>query len=1427
MAQVRISEFLADNTRTLMDSEGKFSDWLELENESSEAVSLTGYHLTDEEAVPTKWQFPAVDIPPRSWLVVFASGKGQALPGDPLHTNFRLSRSGGFLALLAPDGVRVIQAIRYGAQRADISQGLGRRFSETPLVGRLTDVRIQIPTEGDLDWRWREADYEDSLWMPARMGIGFDVAYRVPPSLIAFWDFNNTVQTSKVPDRGERHHDGSLIRASLSVDSGGRTAAVGDRALNLAGTGLMDVPGASGSMFATAIKGDAVTVSLWIRGDKAQPSNDSLFWAGSRLDGSGTRSLNAHVPWSDQVIYWDTGCCDASLNRVSIPDPDPSHWRTVWNHYAFVKSGTVKEIWQNGKRLIRAVNTDKLSPIASFFLGATTRSGGAGYHGLIDDAGLFEEALGEAEIQALAAGESPLRWHLLRSLIHTELPAQASTGPAAVRLRAPFAVANGASVDTLRFRVRYNDGFVAFLNGVEVARRNATGNDQTGFVASSMRAVQASTIQEEFFVAGVKLKPGTNVLAVLALNHELEMESLLFDLEMGVGETVSERFFGAPTPGAANPAGVAGFLEAAEVEPGRGFYDENTAVVLKKPSPGSTLVYTTDGSWPGATNGLRMAGSEDRTSLPLTNTTLLRVGVFRDDHQSPPIQTHTYIMADRVASQKAPRGIDSNWAREASADFAIDARVVNNPKGPTFQSSLRSLPVLSLGTPTEDMFGSRGLYRNPEARDDSWERKASVEWFNAGKRVDFATDAGLRIHGNVSRQKNFTPKHSFSLVFRSEYGPSRLNYPMFPDSTEGRFNRLVLRGGSTDTWAGVEWDQRVDGVLRWYRKDASYVRDQWVRDALLAMGQPAGHGVFSHLFVNGLYWGVYNLCERPDADFAAAYLGGESDEYDVLADYTELRSGNRQAWDQLISAASANLAQTANYQKLLGNTPDGTRNPALPVLLDVTNLVDYMILHVFIGADDWPNHNWWAARRRGTNSAGFKFFPWDQEISINSLVKQHTSSGPIYAEAGTPGTPSFVYSRCRANAEFRQLFADRVQLHLFDGALCVSSNRARWDRLSATVDASMVAESARWGDVWRSGAPYRREVEWLANHGWMQSVYFPSNHAVALKRFRTAKLYPVTDPPMFVSTGDETAGGASFRIVNPNSTGSVYYTLDGTDPRSPGGGVAASAQLFVSAVNQPRRGVILARVRTATEWSAVVRLAPAPDRTLEFLQLSEIDYHPEDWMGVEGDEFEFIEFVNTGAAALDLGGLRISNGIRQVIAPGTRLGAGEFLVLARDPAKFHRRYPNRQANGGYDGGLNNEGDSFTLTTLAGISKTFEYGFRPPWPEAAAGGGASLQRRRIQSDENDPGSWVAAAATPGTGFAEVHRLLEITMIAGQQIRLRWKGANQDGTVLESTESLPSARWIPASLQISDSDGWREAILQPARSTSFYRVAGPRP
>jgi len=668
------------------------------------------------------------------------------------------------------------------------------------------------------------------------------------------------------------------------------------------------------------------------------------------------------------------------------------------------------------------------------------------------------------------------------------------------------------------------------------------------------------------------------------------------NVSCGVGPNggTSQRFFDPPTPGTANPAGYTGTVAPPEFTKGRGFFFQPFELTVRA-APGARLLITTDGSEPSLTNAAIIPGTN--LTLHLTNTTIVRAAAFRDDWLSSEIETRTYLFPATVAYQTSPPGAASFWPDPTGgvpAHFAIDPRIIKDAlPGYELTNALLALPTISVAMANEDLFGANGIYVKSWQSGPGWTRRASIELIYPDGRRGFQYNAGLRLHGGASRQSTFTPKHGFAALFRNEFGSGKLDFPLFPDSPRRKFNRLIFRANSTDSWPVTEWPQQViNGQLRWVRAEATYVRDQWVRDTQREMGQPSAHGNYAHLYLNGLYWGLYNIIERPDDDFATETFGGSEKDYDVISDGTDLHAGDRNAWNQLRAATGLN--NNANFQRLLGNDANGARNTNYPVLLDVTNLVDYTILHIFIGADDWPEHNWWVARDRKPTSTGFKFFAWDQEVSVNSLVKQYTAwtllrgGIPAYAEESWPNTPAEVYSHCRANAEFRQLFADRVQAHLFnDGALSVSNNVARWRRLTDVIDKAVVAESARWGAFRRPERPFRREVEWVATNNWECSVYFPSNHLVALKRFRDAKLFPPIDAPIFNPQGGAITNGSLLFIRNPNASGSIFFTTDGSDPRLPDDGAASAAQPLSQSVIISKTMTVRARVRTERAWSAL------------------------------------------------------------------------------------------------------------------------------------------------------------------------------------------------------------------------------------------------
>jgi hypothetical protein len=357
-------------------------------------------------------------------------------------------------------------------------------------------------------------------------------------------------------------------------------------------------------------------------------------------------------------------------------------------------------------------------------------------------------------------------------------------------------------------------------------------------------------------------------------------------------------------------------------------------------------------------------------------------------------------------------------------------------------------------------------------RGEDWERPCSAEMILPDGITAFQIDCGIRIQGNVNRIRS--PKHSFRLLFKEQYGASKLHYQVFPDSSLKKFDTLVLRADYNNSW--IHWDPQA-------RVRAQRTRDAWMKDSHRAMGWVAPHNRYVHLFLNGLYWGVYDFTERPDANFAAAYLGGSNQDYDVINEF-QAKAGTLDAFNQLTSIHD--VARQEQYEKLKRH-------------LDITQYIDYLLLNYYGGNQDWgENKNWYAIRRRSP-AAPFQYFVWDGEQVLQNL-QDDAVSDPYE-------TPFRLAEELKRNAEFRRTFSERVQKHFFgDGALTPAAGAARWLKRAKEVDAALIAESARWG-YYRRNPPYTHDKDWAAEQQRLLKNYFPQRTGVVLQQLRAAGLY--------------------------------------------------------------------------------------------------------------------------------------------------------------------------------------------------------------------------------------------------------------------------------------------------------------------------------
>lgn len=389
---------------------------------------------------------------------------------------------------------------------------------------------------------------------------------------------------------------------------------------------------------------------------------------------------------------------------------------------------------------------------------------------------------------------------------------------------------------------------------------------------------------------------------------------------------------------------------------------------------------------------------------------------------------------------------------------------------------------------------------------------------------------------------------------------------------------------------------------------------------------------------------------------------------------------------------------------------DNYRDPEMGYarFLDIDNFIDYFILHDITRNTDGLLISMWVYKEGP--EAKLKMGPvWDYDLA--------------YRDAPESGLglnrDRLWYRRLWQDPDFEQRYIDRWQ-SLRSGPMADDAIHALIDKQAAEIT-EPVARAHGIGD-WPS-----RLTAWKA---WL------AERAGAIdKQFELR--------PTFSTAGGSVARGTqvSLKAGTIFAPRDVYYTTDGTDPRSPGGEPAFAAQLLESSIAIERTIKIRARVRHENTWSGLseawffVDEAPA---TSDALQISKIHYHPSnpnererDAGLTNDDDFEFIELKNVGPQAIHLGGVRFTDGIAfafdesvvQVMPPGER------LLLASNQVAFEYRYGKALLVAGeYTGKLRNSGERLQMTGFNG-ERIADVSFddREPWPRSADGDGPSLVR----------------------------------------------------------------------------------------------------
>jgi len=515
-----ISELMAVNDSTLADEDGRYSDWIEIYNPTDVTVHLDDWYLSDEAASPTMWQFPDVPLGAKDYLIVFASDKDRSIAGGELHTNFQLAGNGEYLALIRAEDAAPLYtfSLEYPQQYPDVSYGLAQVTSTLVRPGDKLSYVVPTASEAPLETDWTVADFDDSIWkgsMPP------------PPVLIT--------EVGTVADFAEIENV-----SNATVNTSGWVAAVNNSIgrepdINRVHNTLWPLPDSMGP-------GDVLYRHDDPEEDPDDPTYHDSYWGET-------------IPWKTAGPGWvmivDDAGSVADFVVWGYSDAEVASLAVDVNGFEITADGA----WSGES--VEAVGARDYS---------LQRHGNADHDGTFDWDFVYGISQGDENVGLTVPFQNRPMTGIgfntasaaFDDAIRTNVEAELHGINSSLWARIPFDVEDPAGFSSLELRMKYNDGFVAYLNGQKVAWQNAPATPGWNSAATAARDAGQSMAYESFDVtAGLAaLQAGENVLAIHGMNASAADDDFLI-LPNLVGANVqgTERYFSTPTPGEPNSTG--------------------------------------------------------------------------------------------------------------------------------------------------------------------------------------------------------------------------------------------------------------------------------------------------------------------------------------------------------------------------------------------------------------------------------------------------------------------------------------------------------------------------------------------------------------------------------------------------------------------------------------------------------------------------------------------------------------------------------------------------------------------------------------------------------------------------------------------------------------------------------------------------------
>lgn len=878
-----------------------------------------------------------------------------------------------------------------------------------------------------------------------------------------------------------------------------------------------------------------------------------------------------------------------------------------------------------------------------------------------------------------------------KSLIGTDIETSLYGVNTSAYIRMPFHLADPSSCDAAILSIHYDDGFVAYLNGVEIARRNAPAALRWNAIAT---ATHDGVAAEEIFVSGVRklLRAGANVLALHGLNrspvtqNDFVIAASLEAISLRTLDTERPEYFDVPTPGFFNGAGFPDVVDEPRPSHPSGCYPAEIMVSLAVDAPGAVIRYTTNRTVPTE------ASPEYAGPIRVAGTTTIRARAFAPGHLPSPVVSHSYsVLLDAT-----------------TADFTSDLplMVIN-----TFGQGIDEVTYKPC-----QIF----LAENPRGR------TALTEF------APFTSRAGLKLRGSTAL--GFAKK-MYALELWNERDKKRaapllgfaaesdwILYPAYNDKTlmrdvlAYRWSNDIGRWAPRTRYMEMFLNMSASGGLRY----STHYLGIYVLVEKIKRG--ANRVAIDRLYASqktepGISGGYIFKNDRLGPGEAGFTTSGGG--YSVHFCYVYPHENQNPARPARQVATVEQKAWIANFLNRFQTVLHGAnfRDPATgyAAYIDPLSFIDHhIIVELTKNIDGYRLSTFLHKDKNGRLNMGPV---WDYNLSLGNANYNDgwLTTGWYYSFYLNSYQEYPFYRRLMQDPAFMELYRQRW-FELRGGPLSQAALTASIDAQCDFVREAQARNFKRWPVLgvylwpnWYVGPTWVSEVDWM--RAWIRDrlLWIDSQFLV---------------PPVLSNKGGKVEPGFELRITA--TMGAIKYTLNGPDPSDPAIQDSPALLTYTEPLTITQNTRVRARVQAGGSWSTMVEgtfYTAAPR-----LVLTEIMYNPKPVSPYSASQLEFLELANAGDVPIALPGVRIAKGVTfefPMDGPA-QLDPGEHVVVARDLNAFTTVYG---ADGitvvaPWTGLLSDVGEAVQVLGPLG-EPCVEVYYRNQWVPSTNGGGYSL------------------------------------------------------------------------------------------------------